>query len=820
MKVEGIKIKDFCLKAILIIGLISLTNFVCLAQYKVKGNVIDDEGQPEEYVTYRIFEMADTTHQIIGNVTKSDGVIDAELPGQGNYKIMITAMMKSPINIDFSVDSNQPIADLGIINTELAGETLNEITVTAQRPLVTKEIDRIGYDVQADGDASTSNLRDILKKVPLVSVDEEGNIKVNGSDNFKIYRNGRPNNAYTKNAKDIFAAIPASTIKKIEVITDPGAREDAESSGVILNIVTTSASTMSGVTGNIGVNYQTNFGPQANGFIMTQLKKLTLSASGGFYTYLWRNNYSDENSRIRYNDTGDELESHSLYGIGNKGGWFNLEGSLELDSLNLLTTSINGFINNNSCNINSEETLYDSEGLIKYSYLSDARYRKYGYTDIDFNLDYQRQTRLKGETITLSYRLSHTRQDQDQTTDYKIITGIPFAYSSNISDFDLKFFEHTFQLDWTRPLGKKFKLDTGAKYILRTSHSINHQNLVDVAQTYDDFKHTYNIFGIYSDARASFGSFSARAGVRYEYSRLQADFLTGDRNDFHANLNDVVPNASVAWNASESSMWKLSYNRRIQRPGISYLNPAISIYPNSVSYGNPDLKSATIDNLVFNYSLSKAKFYLDLSLNFNASNNGMGSIQWSDPDNVTYSTYDNLIHSRNLTFSAFYQWQITDKTSWMMNGNIGWSKYSICYGDLNAKLSRFNGFYYTRIQQKLPWDLTLSLSSFYFSGNCSSAYSYSVSDASSIGYSVSLKRSFLKNKTLDVNLSFDNIGVKDNKKTIYYVNSGKTGSKTDIAHHNQRISIGVNWRFGNLKTQVRKTDKSISNDDLQGRKNN
>ena len=804
----------------LIFTIVFLNQFSVLAQYKVTATVIDEEGQPEEYATYRIYELPDTTRQILGNVTKADGKIDSELPKPGDYKIVISAMMKNPVDIDFYVGSQEPVVNLGVITTELTGETLSEVTVTAQRPLVSKEIDRISYDVQADGDASTSNLREILKKVPLISVDEEGNIKVNGSDNFKIYRNGRPNNAFTKNAKDIFAAIPASTIKSIEVITDPGAREDAESSGVILNIVTTSVVSMSGITGNIGLNYQTNFGPQANAFIMTQLKKLTLSASGGFYSYLWRDNYSNEDYKVRYSDTEDELVSNSRYGIGNKGGWFNMEGSLEADSLNLFTTSLNCYINNNSCNINSEEALYDKEGFVVYSYLSDARYRKYGYKDIDFNLDYQRRTRLNGETLTLSYRLSHTRQDQDQTTDYTVITGNPFSYSSNISDFDLKFFEHTFQFDWTRHLGKKFILDTGTKYILRSSHSINHQTLVAVNQTFDDFRHTYNIFGIYADARVKLGVFSARAGVRYEYSRLQADFLTEDRSSFHSNLNDVVPNASMALNIRESSMWKLSYNRRIQRPGISYLNPAVSIYPNIVSYGNPDLESATIDYIGLNYSLSKSKLYLDLSLNYNISNNGIGSIQWTNSDNTTYATYDNRIHSRNLTFSAFCQWQITDKTSWMINGNLGWAKYSLYYEDQDAKLSRLNLYYYTRLQQKLPWELTLSLSSFYFSGNCNSVYSYSVNEASSIGYSIGLKRTFLKNKTLDVNISLDNIGIKNSEKKTYYLNSGKSGIKKDISNYNQRISFGINWRFGNLKASVKKTDKSISNDDLQGRKNN
>lgn len=797
-----------------------LGSLLSYSQYQVTAIVIDEDGNPEEYATYRIYEIPDTIHQIIGNVTKSDGQIVAPLPAPGEYKIVISAMMKLPVTIDFSVNDLEPIADLGIVNTELEGETLNEVTVTAQRPLVTKEIDRIGYDVQADGDASTSNLRDILKKVPLVSVDEEGNIKVNGSDNFKIYRNGRPNNAYTKNAKDIFAAIPASTIKKIEVITDPGAREDAESSGVILNIVTTSTVSMSGVTGNIGVQYHTNGIIQANGFIMTQYKKFTLSGSGGYYELFRKRSWGEQQSKIEYMETGDVQETNSKYHFGAKGGWFNAEASLELDTLNLITASVNGYVGKNSNDFLTHSSMYNLKGDIINSYDQNSYFRKNGYTDIDFNLDYQRSTRLKGETITLSYRLSHTRQDQDQTTEFTIIEGYPFNYSAILSDFDLKFFEHTFQLDWSRPFGDHYKLDTGGKYILRSSHSLSHQTLVDVDKTYDDFKHTYNIFGLYADARAIYGKFTARAGVRYEYSRLQADFLTGDREDFHANLNDVVPNASVAWNASDASMWKLSYNRRIQRPGISYLNPAISISPNYVGYGNPDLKSAIIDNLLLNYSLIKTKFNLDLTLSCSLTDNGIGSIVWTDKDNVTYSTYGNKMHHRNITLSGFYQWQLGEKTSWMFNGDLEWTKYSLDNSSSYVSLTKLTGYFYTRIQQKLPWDLTLTIGANYFSGWIGSPYSYSSNPISTIGYSLGLRRSFLKDKRLDVNISFENIGLDTRKQNMYYLNDGRSGHQISIQHNRQQINLGISWRFGNLRAQVKKTEKSISNDDLQGRKNN
>lgn len=794
------------------------------AQYSVTATVIDPDGEPEEYATYRIYAIPDTLRPIMGDVTDDMGVINVTLPRQGDYRLSVAAAMRLPVTVDFTVTPDSPQADLGILNTRNAGEMLNEITVSAQRPLVTKEIDRIGYDVTADADASTSNLREIMRKVPLVTVDDDGTIKVNGSSDFKIYRNGRPNNAFTKNAKDIFAAIPASSIKKIEVITDPGAREDAESSGVILNIVTTSTVSMTGVSGNVGASWRSNMGPQLNAFIMTQVKKLTLSASGGYYKYLPRYTRGDQKSTTEYLESGNRSESDLTFTAGGQGAFFNVEGSLELDTLNLLTASVNGYVGKNSHDLTGTFTMFDGTTPL-YSYAQSSYYPKNGYTDIDFSLDYQRLTRLKGESLTLSYRLSHTRQDQDQKTLYTDKTNAPFFYDGINSNFDLKFFEHTFQFDWTRPLGRHFVLDTGAKYILRSSHSNNNQLLwvgADPANNRDsenEFEHRYHIFGLYGDVRANFGRWTARAGLRYEYSRLGADFIRGEGTDFHSNLNDVVPNVSVAWHASQSSMWKLTFNRRIQRPGISYLNPAVTNTPTSVSYGNPDLKSMSLNNLLLNYSLIKAKFNMDLTATYAFADNGTGSRQWVTPDNITYSTYDNILQSRNFNLSAFVQWQITDKTSFMLNGMFGYASYKIDTDTEYASLGKWNGYFFARVQQRLPWELTLSGMVNYFSGWCTSPYSYMTSPASAIGYSLMLKRSFLKNKTLDVSVQAENMGLPGRKSNQFTLNNGTEGYSVTTQSHRFGLTVSVAWRFGNLRAQVKKAASTITNDDLEGRKN-
>ncbi len=186
------------------------------AGYNVRGIVTDSIGEPEAFATVRIYPQSDSAKVAAHGVTADDGTFSLTLKSPGSYTLRLVSVGRTPLSRAFSVSADHPSADLGTLIVTSDDRMLDEITVTATRPLVTKEIDRIGYDVQADDDSKTATLDEMLRRVPLVNVDAEGNITVKGSSNFKIYKNGRPNNSFTRNAKDIFKAIPASMIKKIE----------------------------------------------------------------------------------------------------------------------------------------------------------------------------------------------------------------------------------------------------------------------------------------------------------------------------------------------------------------------------------------------------------------------------------------------------------------------------------------------------------------------------------------------------------------------------------------------------------------------------
>lgn len=799
---------------LLALGLM-LCSAVDAAPFNVKGVVRDSLGTPEPYATVRLFLLPDTIKPVSVGVTDESGAFERQLDKAGDYKFALQSVGRKPMSVAFSVSQSKPTADLGELIVA-DDNMLAEVTVEAVRPIISKEIDRIGYDVQADEESKTSMLDEMLRKVPLVSVDDDGTIKVNGSTSFKVYKNGRPNNSFTSNAKDIFKAIPASSIKKIEVITEPGAREDAEGVGAILNIVTVQTASMKGAMGNVGLNYDTNNDmPSPNLWLSTQVDKLSLSLYGGMHRNSKRQSENRSDSKMTYDDSGNTLSTESS---GHSKGWFGfwgIEGSYDIDSLNLVTVDFGGFGMSMS---NYSETLSDMtspDGNLIYHYGNRSVTDPSRSFDIYGGANYQHSTHRKGETYTLSYRLSTTSNKSKGTQDYFDMQDMPVDYTGIFRDTKLDFAEHTIQADWTRPFNDIHTVDVGGKYIYRDNHSVSDQDYFNDRKEHTDFKHVTQVGAVYGDYRVKLGRFGLRGGVRYEYSRLSAKYRDGSQDPFSANLNDWVPNASFMWDINPASSLKLSFASRISRPGIDYLNPTVNTDPNSTSTGNPDLESVRNNSLSLNYTMFSPKTSLNASASYSETNNGIIAIQEVVDDHI-YNGYANAGKTKSLNLSVYTQIALTPKTSFMLNASTNYNRNA----NPNLKISNsgwsFRGF--MRIMHRLPYDMSVSLMGGYWSGDRSGLYNEFYGKGwNSVFSSIGLNKSFLKDKRLTVNLSVRNPlhpsvthSVSKSVNTPYYSES------RNYRLHNRSVMIGVSYRFGSMNVQVKKVNKGITNDDVIG----
>ncbi|MDE7387302.1 MAG: TonB-dependent receptor family protein [Muribaculaceae bacterium] len=789
---------------------------------KVSGRLLNNDGEPEAYATVRIYNESDTTHAIAVGTSTDGGQFTLPVNDAGKYRIIISAVGKNDLTARFEVDESTPAIELNDLTLADRSMELGAVEVVAQRPLVTKEIDRIGYDVQGDAEAQTSNVQDILRKVPMVTVDADGTIKINGSSDFKIYKNGRPNNTFTSNAKDVFKAIPASTIKKIEVITDPGSREDAEGVGAILNIVTMQNAVIKGVMGSAGLNFDSRtFIPNPYIWLTTQINKVTFSVNGGTFYSGHRNFKNHSSSEMTYDESRNTMltDGWSDYKKSSgMGGYISLEGSYDIDTLNLVTVELSGWMFNQKYPQYNHTEMLDPTGDPIYSYNTYTHDTKYRYTSIDGSVNYQHSTHRKGETVTLSYMLSSSNTDSRSNQDFYDLVNPLFNYTGINSTNNALFMEHTGQLDWTRPLNDRHKFDVGGKFIYRHNGSDGDRIYVseNPFNTPTDYRHTMSIGAAYFDWRSKFGKFTVRGGLRYEFSRLTSHDKLNDDNNFAANLSDWVPMAAVNYNISDAHTIKLSYNTRISRPDIYSLNPTVTVTPTSVSYGNPDLGSALSHTITLNYNLIHRKINADASISYRFSNDGVHSITWVedvDGQDITYSTYGNIGKSRRLALNLYMNWMITPKTSWMVNGQVERKYYS--YPSPAISASRWGGNGYTMIRQQLPWKLSLQLWGSVYTGGLNGVYGYSVFTASNINYGIRFMRNFLKEDRLQVNVGVMNpFGPYSAKYISRTMNSGVTGES--IVYYQNRCMVGINisYRFGSLNAYVKKTNRSVSNDDV------
>lgn len=784
--------------------------------YILTGHVQDSiSGESEAYATIRL-RKAGAEKPLKVTTTDNEGRFRLNLSQQGSFTLECIVIGKELLRRDFTTDSLTTI-DFGELCLRDINNTLGTATVTAERPLVKAEIDKLTYSMADDPEAQTNTLLEMLRKVPMVTVDGEDEIKVKGSTGFKVYVNGKPNQMMSSNPSLIFKNYPASTVKKIEVITDPGAKYDAEGVSGILNIITNDNTTTTGytLTPNFGWS---NRGVRGGLFGMAQFGKLTLSAH-----YMVGHNKNPETTSGGTREVFDDAESHLLQTSGrtfdNKGTWQfgNLEASYEFDAKNLLSLSagIHAFNGENkSC---GEDVMLRADGSQRYAYSSQAA-GDYKYPSYNLGLDYQHTFDRENRMLTLSYRLQSSPTQTSSLSAYTIPQDVllPFELTDLSSRQKQTFTEQTGQVDFSTPFGEHHELSVGGKYIHRNNHSDN-EEAHRAAGTDGEFvidptaslryRHLTDIAAGYAEYRLTTGKFTARLGGRYEFSHVHADYPDGSRPAYSRNFSDLVPTVNFGYSLTDLQMLKFSYNLRIGRPDISYLSPYVDRSdPTSISYGNPNLDSEKRHNLGLEYSNFTTKYSVNAALNYSVSNNGMIDYMFVK-DGIIHTTYDNFLHSKSLSLSLFGNWTIVKGTSLNLNASGSYDDYR-CYatGDHNYGWS---GSLFGGINQQLPWRVKLGL----WGGGSTKNINLQGRSKGWYFYSVNLSRSFLAEDRLSITVNAGNF-IHPKRRGYNLTETETFRSESWWRNDFLRFGVSVRYRLGKLQAVVKKAQRSISNDDV------
>ena len=557
--------------------------------FQIQGILLDSiTRQGEPYATIKVARKESPQKAVKMLVSDMNGKFKERVPGSGSFLLTITSVGRTTITRPFTASQGEKLIDFGTMLVSDASNELGQIEVVAQKPLVKADVDKIEYNIQDDPDSQSNSLLEMLRKVPLVTVDGEDNIKVNGSSSFKVYVNGRPNNMMSNNPTEVLKSMPANSIKHIEVITNPGPKYDAEGVGGILNIVTV-GSGMEGYTATFSGNVSNN-GGGGSLFSTVQKGKLTVSARYN-YDYSKQPKSHSGGTRTTLPERLTEHSSDVLYENSNKGNHRfhagSLEASYEIDTLRLVSMSFGLWGGGYRGNRDGHQLgSHPSLGEL-YEYATVGR-TKNSWFSIDGGIDYQRLFHTKNRMLTFSYKINTNPSTSDDYTDYVNKTAVPewedFIHRlTNLhTDGKQHTTEHTFQVDYTTPIGKLHTIEGGVKYILRDNAADNDRyeqtsDSPEADYAFDEeysshYKHQNDILAAYLGYGLKWKKLSGRLGLRYEFTHQEVKYLLGKGEDFQKDFNDLVPSASIGYQLTDLSNLRLGYNMRIYRPGIWYLN--------------------------------------------------------------------------------------------------------------------------------------------------------------------------------------------------------------------------------------------------------
>ena len=787
-----------------------MTSSVVMAQTTVKGVLMDETlGEAEPFATVRVFKAGKTEKPVAMFLTNEEGKFSQEVKGKGQFDIVFSSIGKEDLKQTVTLGQENPL-DLGTLYIKENATMLKGVEIVAQKPLVKMDVDKMSYNVAEDEDSKSNTVLDMLRKVPMVTVDGQDNITVNGSSSFKVYVDGMPNVMFSSNPSVVFKSMPATAVKSIEVITNPGAKYDAEGAAGVLNIIMNkqnpqAAQSLNGYNGTLRASAG-NKQLGASAFINGQQGKLSYSANV-MTSYNKPGNTITETEQIQENGASQLLTSENDLKTPFTMGSLSLGYQIDSVSALNLTAQVNSMTMKTTGTSMTTMSGYGND--FSYGSTTDMKNAR---TSFNGSLDYQRFfNQDHTQSLALTYQLNYSpaktemRNDFTSTSDYIDLTNRYSESKNNTTS-------HTFQLDYTMPLGTGQTLSLGGKLQLHDATADSKYYLKDVydPSSSSDYEYKNSILAGYGEYAGNWNKLGIKAGLRYEYTWQDVEYHLGNGDDFKKNYGTLVPTASLQYTLSQGSNLGLTYNMRISRPGISYLNPYVDkTNPIALTYGNPKLDVEKNHNLSLVYNLFTPKLMVNLNLHHNFVDNAISQYSFYDENNLLNTTYGNVVKRHQTGLNGYVNYLATKDTRLFFNGGVNYT--DLRSDALQQSNSGWNFTAMIGVQQTLPWDLKLSAFAI------TSTKSYSLQGWNS-GFNIitgSLSKSFFNDK---LNLSVSAlVGLNSGGKISI---ESETRGKDFTSHNNIKVPISgvtltVSYTFGNSKVKAKQHTTRVENDFIE-----
>ena len=678
-----------------------------MAQTTVKGMLIDETlGESEPFATVRVFKAGKSEKPVAMFLTDENGQFSQEVKGKGKFDIVFSSVGKEDLKKSVELEG-KGILNLDTLYIKENATMLKGVEIVAQKPLVKMEVDKMSYNVAEDEDSKSYTVLDMLRKVPMVTVDGQDNITVNGSSSFKVYVDGMPSVMFSSNPSMVFKSMPATAVKSIEVVTNPGAKYDAEGAAGVLNIVMNkqnpqAAQSLNGYNGTVRASAGTK---QLGGsvFINGQQGKFSYSANV-MTSYNKPGSTKTETEQIQANGNSQLMTSDNDLKTPFTMGSLSLGYQIDSMSTLNLTAQVNSMSMKTAGT--SMTTINGLSNNFSYGSTTDMKNSR---TSFNGSLDYQRffnQDHTK--SLALTYQLDYNPTKSEMTNRFNT-QSMTMDLTDRYSENKNKTMSHTFQLDYTMPLATGHTLSLGSKLQLHdaTADSKYYLKSVYDPSSSSEYEYKNSILAGYGEYAGNFNKFGVKAGLRYEYTWQNVEYHLGNGEDFKKDYGTLVPSASLQYTISQGSNLGLTYNMRISRPGISYLNPYVDkSNPIALTYGNPELDVEKSHNLSLVYNLFTPKLMVNLNLHHNFVDNAISQYSFYDSDNLLNTTYGNIVQRHQTGLNGYVNYLMTKNTRLFFNGSLNYLDLKSDALEQNNSGWTFNAM--VGLQQTLPWNLKLS----------------------------------------------------------------------------------------------------------------
>jgi len=783
------------------IFLLSLYTHAQGASFSIRGSVVDSStGKGVELATV-VLKNSTGDQVITGATADASGKFALENIKAGKYQLEAAFVGYNPKIIPIKLTAD---LQLKTIKLTSASETLNAAVIVADRSPIIKTAEKTTFNVASSPTSQTGTAEDLLRNIPGVSVDQDGNISITGKDGVKVLVDGRPNALAQSDLQGFLKSMPASSIESIEVINSPSARYDAEGNAGIINIILKKGKA-NGLNGTVSAGY--GILNRYNASLVMNYRKNKVNVFGTYSLNDARNtNQWIEHRTILVNDT----TSH--YNLNNNGTDQRLNNSLKLgfdyfvDDKSTFTYTASGNYSHDknvstgvSQNLNAlEDTLEsyrsnNSQHSYNYSVTNDFSYRmKFDSTDHELDIDFN-HTYLQNAASAVLSSLAY-----DTTGAYDTANSLFRRTTSNNYIHDLNF-----QLDYIRPLKrlKGYKIETGVKSSTTINNNVfNAYNTVNSIETRDTllsnkFNYTQNISSVYALLRGTYKKWlSYSGGLRGTYT-----YIKSNDNAVYQSYPGIFPSGSANAAINDTQNVSLSYSRRVQRPQFRQINNTITYIDQYTTWqGNPLIKPAYSNVVNANYTLhvGKQMFSFDVGGNFQ---NGM-FIQTSsiDSQRITRQTVANGGNNKIFNLSFYCKLHFTKWWDLQVYNNYSYKDYGFESG---VNLAPVSGSVYNLWSSNVFtfWKgMVLDINGWF---NSRGVNAQGVSLPVGV-VNASLKKSFLKKKELTVSLAANNIF---NTMEWRWVNNNEgLVTQGSWQNFNRFLLITLTYKFGINENQTEK----------------